>query len=74
MGPILSSIFVSDLDDGRECMLRKFADDTKLGGVANSPEGLAAIQRDLNRLEKSTDRNLIYVQKGELQSPTPKEE
>lgn len=59
MSPILSSIFISDLDDGRECTLRKFADDTKLGVVANSPEGHAAIRRDLNRLEKSTDRNLI---------------
>ena len=27
-----------------QCTLRKFADDIKLGGVADAPEGCAAIQ------------------------------
>ncbi|KAK4815937.1 hypothetical protein QYF61_010194 [Mycteria americana] len=43
---------------------RKFADDTKLGGVADRPEDHAAIQRDLNRLEKWADRNLMKFNKG----------
>lgn len=30
----------------------------KLGGVDDSPKGHAAIQRDLNSLERLTDRNL----------------
>lgn len=45
MGPLLFNIFISNLDDGIESTLRKFADDTKLGGVANASGGCAAIQR-----------------------------
>ncbi|KAK4825807.1 hypothetical protein QYF61_002412 [Mycteria americana] len=52
LGPAPFNIFVNDLDDGAECTLNEFADDTKLRGVAETPEGCAAIQRDLNWLEK----------------------
>ncbi|GAB0182191.1 mitochondrial enolase superfamily member 1 [Grus japonensis] len=42
----------------------QFADDTKLGGVADRPEGHSVIQRDLSRLEKWADRNLTKFNKG----------
>jgi len=64
LGSILFNIFINNLDDGAECILCKFADDTKPGGVADRPEGRAAIQRDHNRLEKWADRDLIKFSKG----------
>jgi len=47
--PILFIIFINDLDDGIENTHSKLADDTKVGGVANTPDGYAAIQSNLTR-------------------------
>ena len=51
LDPDLFYIFINDLVEEREAMLSRFADDTKLGGVADTLEGHAAIQQDLNRKE-----------------------
>ena len=67
LGPALFNIFINELDDEAECTLSKFADDTKLRGAADTPEGRAAIQTDFNRLEKWTDRNLLKFNKGKCQ-------
>ena len=52
MRPVLSNVFVGDTDSGIECTLSKFADDIKLRGAVNTPEGKDAIQRDLDRIER----------------------
>jgi len=45
-------------------MLSKFADYLKLGGMADTPEGCAAIQRDLNGLKSRSERKQIRFNKS----------
>ena len=47
LGPKLLNIFISVIDNGVECTHHKFADDTKLWGAVNTPEGWVTIQSNL---------------------------
>lgn len=59
LGPILFNIVIihtNDLDDGAECILSTFADDTKWRSLADTSEGHVAIQIDLEKLQKNSSQ------------------
>ena len=61
---ILFNISISDNNSGVKCTPRKFADNTKLWGAIDVPEGWDAIQRDLDRLEQWAQVNLLRFNKS----------
>jgi len=64
VGPEPFNIFISDTDSRIKCTFSKLADETKLGGVADMPEGWDAIQRDQHKLERWVCVNLMKFNKA----------
>lgn len=60
---VLFNILINVLSDGAGCTFSEFAADTNLKGLADMPEGCAAIQRDHNKLEKWADGDLTKFNK-----------
>ena len=47
LGPVLFVIYINDIDSYVSSKMLQFADDTKIVGVVNSPEGVKQLRQDL---------------------------
>ena len=59
LGPSPFSIFIKDLEEMTEYTLVKFGGATKLGRPVNILGGSVTIQEHLDRLEESSNKNLM---------------
>lgn len=60
-GSILLKNFINNGENEVECTHGNFVVDTELGGLANTPDGFAVIQRDLDKL---VEKNFMKFKKG----------
>ena len=56
LGPLLFVIYINDLEENATGLIRKFADDTKVGGFADIDEDRQRLQQDIGQLETWAER------------------
>ena len=56
LGPLLFVIYINDLEENVIGLISKFADNAKVGGIADSNEDCRRIQQDIDRLETWVER------------------
>jgi len=56
LGPLLSVVYINDLEENVGGLISKFVDDTKIGEVADSVGDCQRIQQDIDRLETWTQK------------------
>jgi hypothetical protein len=54
-GPILFTIYINDLPDALENMIKLFADDTKVFATVNNEEDKNSLQGDIDKLMNWSD-------------------
>lgn len=64
VGPMLFNICINNVSDETEFSFSKFAGGAKLRGMFDTPEGCAAIQKDLNRQENRAKMSLMKFTEG----------
>lgn len=69
LGPTLLNIFINDPAGGTARTLGTFAGDPELGGEVDAPDGRAAVEGDLDGLEKQANR-ILGKPKGKSRSCT----
>lgn len=58
LGPVLFLIMIGDIDEGLiECIIRTFADDTKVIQEISSPEDQTKLQNSLNKIYQWAEKN-----------------
>lgn len=64
-GSILDPVFfdIKNLGNGAERTLTSYANLTKLGGVTDRPDTCPTMQRDLDKVEKWIEKNLMKFNK-----------
>jgi hypothetical protein len=66
LGPILFTIYINDLPDALENMIKLFADDTKVFELVNNEEDKNSLQGDIDKLMNWSDTWLLTFIKSKM--------